>query len=107
MVDIEISSSVPLLRRHPPADITDLVDKVKDNLVASRLIYQWQEEYAVDYHVGTKPCSTTKRSWQAGVDIDKIKTWDDYIAAGKKVTQGDVWMTTLDTNGCAGAALMS
>jgi arabinosaccharide transport system substrate-binding protein len=36
----------------------------------------------------------------AGVDIDKIKTWDDYIAAGQKVTKGDVWMTALETNGC-------
>jgi len=63
--------------------------RLKDNLVASRLIYNGRQQYAVDYHVGTGSLSTTKRSWTSSVDIDKIKTWDDYIAAGKKVTQGD------------------
>ncbi len=110
MVDIEISKFSTFIKGDIHLqDITDLVDKVKDGLVASRLIYQWQgKQYAVDYHVGTEVMFYNKEVMDAaGVDIDKIKTWDDYIAAGKKVTKGDVWMTTLDTNGCRqGAALM-
>ena len=110
MVDIEIGKFSTFIKGDIHLqDITDLVDKVKDNLVASRLIYQWQgKQYAVDYHVGTEAMFYNKEVMdKAGVDIDKIKTWDDYIAAGKKVTQGDVWMTTVDTNGCRqGAALM-
>jgi arabinosaccharide transport system substrate-binding protein len=35
----------------------------------------------------------------AGVDIDGIKTWDDYIAAGQKVSQGDVTMCPMETTG--------
>lgn len=42
---------------------------------------------------------------KAGVDVDSIKTWDDFINAGKKVTRDvdgdgapDVWMTTVEVN---------
>lgn len=110
MVDIEISKFSTFIKGDIHLqDITDLVNKAKDGLVASRLIYQWQgKQYAVDYHVGTEVMFYNKEVMdKVGVNIDNIKTWDDYIAAGKKVTQGDVWMTTMDTNGCRqGAALM-
>jgi arabinosaccharide transport system substrate-binding protein len=110
MVDIEITKFPTFIKGDIHLqDITDLVDAVKDQLVASRLVYQWKgKQYGVDYHVGTFMMFYNKDVMDAaGVDIDSIKTWDDYIAAGKKVTKGDVWMTALETNGCqAGHALM-
>jgi arabinosaccharide transport system substrate-binding protein len=108
MVDIEISKWAPFIKGDIHLqDITDLVNSVKDNLVQTRLIYQWQgKQYAVDYHVGTYLMFyNTDVLKAAGVDVDSIKTWDDYIAAGQKVTQGDVWMTALETTGAASALL--
>ncbi len=103
LVDIEISRFSAFIKGDIHLqDITDLVDSAKDNLVATRLIYQWQgKQYGIDYHVGTFLMFYNKTIMdKAGVDVDKIKTWDDYIAAGKKVTTDKVQMTSVELTGC-------
>ncbi|SFQ35513.1 ABC transporter substrate-binding protein [Salibacterium halotolerans] len=55
--------------------------------------------YGMPYHVGATVMYYNKEIMKkAGVDIDSIKTWDDYVAAGKKVTKNtDAMMTTIET----------
>ncbi|MEH7177039.1 extracellular solute-binding protein [Neobacillus vireti] len=49
--------------------------------------------------MGQLSCIIIKKLWiKAGVDIDSIKTWDDYVEAGKKVVENtDAFMTNLQT----------
>jgi arabinosaccharide transport system substrate-binding protein len=110
MVDIEIGKFSTFLKGDIHlADLTDMVEPVKKDIVASRLVYQKDgKQYGIDYHVGTYIMYYNKELLsKAGVDVDTIKTWDDYIAAGKKVTKDGVFMTTLEQTGCfPGRALM-
>jgi|AMZC01.1.fsa_nt_AMZC01000329.1_6 arabinosaccharide transport system substrate-binding protein len=113
LVDIEISRWGPFLKGDIHLqDLTDLVANAPVKLVESRMIYQKDGKvYGIDYHVGTYVMYyNTEVMAQVGVDIDSIKTWDDYIAAGKKVieaTNGEVMMAPLETIGCfPGRALM-
>lgn len=59
--------------------------------------------YGVPTHVGaTVMYYNTKILDQYGIDYTKIKTWDDYTEAGKKLyeaSNGEVTMTSVDTKG--------
>ena len=54
--------------------------------------YQFDgKQLAADYHLGAFLAFYNKELLDAaGVNADDIKTWDDYIAAGKKVTKDGV-----------------
>ncbi len=70
------------------AELNDVVEPEKDNLIMGRMENYAKngKYYGVDYHVGAEVMYYNKEIMeQAGVDIDKIKTWDDYLAAGKQV----------------------
>jgi hypothetical protein len=74
------------------------------DLVATRLApYQAAgKQYAVDYHLGAVLAFYNKDLLDAGgVDPASIKTWDDYIAAGKKVqaAKPDVNFAAIDITG--------
>jgi arabinosaccharide transport system substrate-binding protein len=68
--------------------LNKVVDPVRQDFVPSRLtIYSKDGNvYALPTHVGATVVYYNKDiTDKAGVDIDSIKTWDDFIAAGKKV----------------------
>ena len=70
--------------------LNDIVDPVKDKFVQARLeIYAKDGKYyGAPTHVGATVMYYNKEILdQAGVDPDKIATWDDYIAAGKQVVE--------------------
>ena len=70
------------------AELNDIVEPELDNLVQSRLdIYAKDGKYyGLPTHIGATVVYYNKEiTDQAGVDIDAIETWDDYIEAGKQV----------------------
>ena len=88
-------------------ELTDVIEPYRDSLVETRLLpYSTGGSfYGIDYHIGTFVMYyNTAVMEEAGVDIDSIVTWDDYIAAGQQVTADtdgdgeiDRWMTTVET----------
>jgi len=69
-------------------ELNRIVDPVKDKFIQSRFdIYSKDGKvYGLPTHVGATVVYYNKEIMdKAGVDFNKIKTWDDYIAAGKKV----------------------
>nr|WP_245773111.1 sugar ABC transporter substrate-binding protein [Paenibacillus catalpae] len=91
LVDIEISKIGNFLKGEPQlVPLNDIVEPNKDNLVMSRLDNYAKDGqyYGIDYHVGAQVIYYNKEILdQAGVDADKIITWDDYEAAGKQVLE--------------------
>jgi len=71
------------------ADLTDMVEPEKDNFVASALsqtIGADGKYYAVPWDIGPSALMYRIDVFEkAGVDVNTIKTWDDYIKAGKTV----------------------
>jgi arabinosaccharide transport system substrate-binding protein len=69
-------------------ELNRIVDPVKDKFIQSRFdIYSKDGKvYGLPTHVGATVVYYNKEIMdKAGVDFNKIKTWDDYIEAGKKV----------------------
>jgi arabinosaccharide transport system substrate-binding protein len=102
MVDIEVSRFPNYLKGEPQLEpMNEYVEPVIDKFVKSRFeIYSKDGKYyGMPTHVGAVVMYyNTEIMKQAGVDIDSIKTWDDYIEAGKKVVEKtDAVMTTVDT----------
>jgi arabinosaccharide transport system substrate-binding protein len=102
LVDIEIARFGTFTRGniqlHP---LTDVVDRHREELVEERLApYQFEgEEYGIDYHLGAFVMYYNADVMEeAGVDVDSIETWDDYIEAGKQVVENtDALMTTIES----------
>lgn len=88
-------------------DLTDLVEPEKDNFVSAALGTCYNQEdgkyYGAPIDIG--PCGLLYRTdifEEAGVNVDDIKTWDDYIEAGKTIleaTDGKTKMTGFNFNG--------
>lgn len=102
LVDIEIAKFGTFMRGDIQLhDLTPIVERSGQDLVIERMApYQGQgKQYGVDYHLGALLMYYNKELMdQAGVDIDSIKTWDDYIQAGKQVKEKTgAWMTTVET----------
>jgi arabinosaccharide transport system substrate-binding protein len=90
--DIEISKFPNYLKgtNIQLVPLNDIVDPVKDKFVQARLLIYAKEGkyYGAPTHVGATVMYYNKEILdQAGVDPDKIDTWDDYIAAGKQVME--------------------
>jgi lactose/L-arabinose transport system substrate-binding protein len=71
-------------------DITDETKKYKDDFIESswKSVTQDQKIYAIPWDVG--PTALYYRIdlfEKAGIDVESIKTWDDYIEAGKKLKE--------------------
>ncbi|WP_129667641.1 ABC transporter substrate-binding protein [Phytoactinopolyspora endophytica] len=102
VVDIEIGRFGTYLRGdvqlHP---LTDVVDAHRDELVEERTApYQLDGvDYGIDYHLGTWVMFYNNAVLEeAGVDVDEIVTWDDYIEAGQQVAENtDAMMTSVET----------
>jgi arabinosaccharide transport system substrate-binding protein len=87
--------------------LDDAIDPYREDIIQSRLAPYTANghNYGIDYHLGAFVMYyNTAILEAAGVDVDSIVTWDDYIEAGKKVTQDtdgdgtpDVYMATIET----------
>lgn len=87
--------------------LNEAIDPYRADIIESRLAPYTANgnNYGIDYHLGSFVMYyNTAILEAAGVDVDSIRTWDDYIAAGQQVTQDtdgdgtpDVYMTTIET----------
>lgn len=90
LADIEIVKFSSFIKpKVPPmVELNDIIEPVKDKLVMGRIENYSKDGkyYGIDYHVGAVVMFYNKELLdKAGVNADDIKTWDDYIVAGKKV----------------------
>lgn len=108
LADIEISKFATFTKgdiQLVPLD--DVVEPYRDEIIETRLApYQANgHQYGIDYHLGAFLMYYNREILEAaGVNPDEIITWDDYIEAGKKVTQDtngdgtpDVYMASIET----------
>jgi arabinosaccharide transport system substrate-binding protein len=87
--------------------LNDAIDPYRADIIESRLAPYTANgnNYGIDYHLGSFVMYyNTAMLEAAGVDVNSIVTWDDYIEAGKKVTQDtngdgtpDIYMTSIET----------
>ncbi len=92
IVDIEIAKFPGIVANGHSMleDLTPLAKKYEEDILFSRLSpYSFEGRvYGIPTHVGTVVMYYNKAIMdEAGVNIDDIKTWDDFIEAGKKVTK--------------------
>ena len=102
IADVEIGKFPNFLRGDIPfADLTSLVDPVREDFVESRFdIYSKDGKvYGLPLHVGaTMMFYNTEILSQAGVTPEEIETWDDFVEVGKKVKEATGKpMTTVET----------
>ena len=91
IVDININFFSSFLKGQSPlVALNKVVDPVRDKFVQSRFdIYTKDGKvYGLPTHVGATVVYYNKEILdKAGVDFNKIVTWDDYIKAGKQVVE--------------------
>ncbi len=92
IVDVEIAKFPGIVANgySQMVDLTPLAKKYEESVLFSRFApYSFEEKvYGIPTHVGTVVMYYNKAVMdEAGVNIDEIKTWQDYIEAGKKVTK--------------------
>lgn len=91
IVDIECGRFPTFLKGTPAlAELNRVVEPLKDKLIMGRMDNYAKDGkyYGIDYHVGAQVIYYNKEILdQAGVNADDIKTWDDYIAAGKIILE--------------------
>ncbi|MBB6450923.1 arabinosaccharide transport system substrate-binding protein [Geomicrobium halophilum] len=102
IADIEISEFGTFLEGEPQFEsMNEYVEPIFDDAVEERFeIYaQDGEYYGTPYHIGaTVMYYNTEIMDEAGVDIDSIETWDDYVEAGQQVVNNtDSMMATVET----------
>ncbi|MGG3940983.1 ABC transporter substrate-binding protein [Peribacillus psychrosaccharolyticus] len=104
LVDVELGQTAMLLKgkKAPFEPLNSEIEPFKDKLVESRLVNFERDGnyYGLDYHVGTTVTYYNKEILEkAGIDYKNIKTWEDYVAAGKQVKEKTgVWMTEVETS---------
>ena len=86
--------------------LNEVIDPYRADIIESRLAPYTANgnNYGIDYHLGAFVMYyNTGILEEAGVDVNSIKTWDDYIAAGQKVTRDtdgdgeiDVYMASIE-----------
>jgi len=101
IVDIEIGRFANYLKGTPQlVPLNDVIEPIKDKLIMSRFENYAKDGkyYGIDYHVGIPVIYyNTEICNKAGINIDEIKTWDDYVKAGKVVVEKTgIPMTTLE-----------
>ena len=107
IVDIEITPFHRYLREPIHLhDVTRIIDPHRQGIIEARLTPYQKEgrQYGVPTHLGAfVTYYNTEIFNEAGVDINAIQLWSDYVEAGKKVTQDfdgdgriDRWMTMMD-----------
>lgn len=102
IVDIEIAKFGTFLRGDIQLhDLNPIVDNHREDLIQERLApYQYEGvQYGLPTHLGGFVMYyNTELLEQAGVDVDSIQTWDDYIEAGIQVKEATgAYMGTVET----------
>ena len=101
IADIEISKFPNFLKGDIGlAPLNDVIDPFRDKFVQARLAIYAKDgkNYGLPFHVGASVMYYNMDIMKAaGVDIDKIDTWDDYVKAGQQVVaKTGKPMTTLE-----------
>ncbi len=86
--------------------LNEVIDPYREDIIESRLAPYTANgnNYGIDYHLGAFVMYyNTGILAEAGVDVDSIQTWDDYIEAGLQVTrdtdgdgENDVYMASIE-----------
>jgi arabinosaccharide transport system substrate-binding protein len=90
LVDIEIGKFARFTKTEDNVHLLDLTDTVAPylpELVATRMApyTAYGQQLGIDYHLGAYLMYYNRALLdEAGIDPDSIKTWDDYVAAGKQ-----------------------
>ena len=94
IVDIEIAMYANFITGDeeyiPLVPLNDIVEPEKDVLIMGRFdnYANHGNYYGVDYHVGAAAMMYNKEIFEeAGVDINAIKTWDEFKEAGKVIRE--------------------
>ena len=94
IVDIEIAMYANFITGEeeyiPLVPLNDIVEPEKDVLIMGRFdnYANHGNYYGVDYHVGAAAMMYNKEIFEeAGVDINAIKTWDEFKEAGKVIRE--------------------
>lgn len=115
LCDVEIAPFGRFFKDIHFVDLSDLIGKYRDVLIWSRVLpYSYEgKNYGVPTHLGSWVMYYNKEVFEkVGIDIETtdehynplpIKTWDDFISLGKKVTKDfdgdgeiDQWMTSVE-----------
>jgi arabinosaccharide transport system substrate-binding protein len=110
LADIEISKFATFTKGDIQLlPLNDVIDPYREDIIETRLApYEANgNNYGIDYHLGSFVMYyNTAILEEAGVDVDSIKTWDDYIEAGQQVTQDtdgdgtpDIYMASIEVTG--------
>lgn len=103
IVDVQIRWAGLFFKSNPQyfANLNDIVEKHKDVLNSSILLQFSDPEkniLGIPFHLGAGVMFYNKPAFDAaGIDIDKIKYWSDWIEAGMKLHQPekDIWFTAV------------
>lgn len=92
LVDIEIRyfSNYTSMDDVPLLEITDLIDKHRENIIEERLspYSKGNKVYAVPTHLGSMMMYYNKDLFEeAGYSVDDIETWEDFRRIGKEITK--------------------
>lgn len=85
----------------PFVPLNDLVEEEKDKFIQAQIdLYSYEGNlYGAPIQAGANVVFyNTDIMSEAGVDIDSIKTWDDFYAAGEKVKAAGKVMTAVETS---------
>ncbi|KRM27350.1 extracellular solute-binding protein [Schleiferilactobacillus harbinensis] len=102
LADVELGQAATQLKADKPPyyPLNSALKPYDGKLVKSRLdnFSKNGNVYGLDYHVGTTVTYyNTDIMKQAGVDPTSIKTWDDYVKAGKEVkAKTGKWMNEVE-----------
>lgn len=108
IVDVNISYFGTFLRGNIQfLDLTELVDRHRENLIEARLApYRFEgKQYGIPTHLGSYLMYYNRDLFeQTGVDFTSINTWSDYIEVGADMTidsdsdgTPDQWMTAIQS----------
>lgn len=91
LVDIELTRYPVFLKGDISlVPLNNIILPIKDQLIMSRFepYSRDGDYYGVDYHLGATLAFYNKEILEeAGVDVNEIKLWSDYVEAGRKVVE--------------------
>lgn len=110
LADVEISKFATFTKGDEMFyPLNDVIDPYRAEIIETRLAPYTANgnNYGIDYHLGAFVMYyNTALLEEVGVDVDSLKTWDDYIEAGMQVTRDtdgdgetDVYMMSVETTG--------
>lgn len=110
LADVEISKFATFTKGDEMFyPLNEVIDPYRADIIETRLAPYTANgnNYGIDYHLGAFIMYyNTALLEEVGVDVNSLKTWDDYIEAGQKVTRDtdgdgeiDVYMMSVETTG--------